>query len=169
MIKNNQIIFVNYQKKLQPSLVITEQKAANWVQDECKKEGATLVSNLKPNQIKKIAAVTEATPQQNIDNVSKINGQILGYACQNFYLKQFLTLNGQLDPTIMHFDNCLTNQINSFSLCSSKPDELSQLKKRLKHILKLAYNPVSYTHLTLPTKRIVQILEGAAPLKKIHE
>lgn len=127
---------VNKVLALKPDIVIVQRSVARIAQDLLIENGITLVTNMKPSVIDRIARSTAGHQLVSLDQLSwKIQ---LG-VCKKFYIKTF-TISENETKTLMFFEGCPPVLGCNVCLRGGSRKELIKIKKIANFVLLAAYN-----------------------------
>lgn len=122
---------------LQPDILLVEKTVSRLAQGFLLDADITLVVNVKPSVMERIARFTQATIVSSIDGLVK---QTTMGSCQHFYMRSHQLLDGTL-RSLMYFDGCAKNLGCTVTLRgSSLPSELRAMKKILRFMTYAMYN-----------------------------
>ncbi|CAG5126011.1 unnamed protein product, partial [Candidula unifasciata] len=119
-----------------PNVVVVEKSVSRLAQEYLLEAGITLLYNVKPSVMERLARFTQADIVPSIDGlVSKPN---MGF-CHDFRLQTF-TLPNKETKTLAVFDGCATHLGCTIVLRGGTPSELRRVKYILKFMTYTAYN-----------------------------
>ena len=127
---------VNKVLALEPNLVIVERSIARIAQEMLMKNGITLVTNMKPSVINRIARSTRGHQLVSLD---QLFWEIQLGVCKKFYLKTF-TISENQNKTLMFFEGCPPVLGCTVCLRGESRNELVKIKCIAKFLLLAAYN-----------------------------
>ncbi|XP_074643443.1 1-phosphatidylinositol 3-phosphate 5-kinase-like isoform X3 [Tubulanus polymorphus] len=121
---------------LKPDILLVEKTVSRLAQDFILHAGITLVLNVKPTVMQRVARFTLADIVPSIDGL--VSKPRLGI-CHKFYSQQFTLPNG-LSKTLMFFDGCANHLGCTVTLRGGSQSELSKVKKILHFMVYVAYH-----------------------------
>ncbi|CAL8101719.1 unnamed protein product [Orchesella dallaii] len=122
---------------LNPDLVIVEKTVARLAQEFLLDHGITLVINVKPSVMERIARCTQGVVCDSVD--THIGGRPQLGLCHNFYLETFKISEG-MQKTLMFFDGCAMHLGCTVLLRGGTTSELKKVKKIISLMMFVAYN-----------------------------
>ncbi|ODM96587.1 1-phosphatidylinositol 3-phosphate 5-kinase [Orchesella cincta] len=122
---------------LNPDLVIVEKTVARLAQEFLLDHGITLVINVKPSVMERIARCTQGVVCDSVD--THIGGRPQLGLCHNFYLETFKISEG-MQKTLMFFDGCAMHLGCTVLLRGGTTAELMKVKKIISLMMFVAYN-----------------------------
>ncbi|XP_077997927.1 1-phosphatidylinositol 3-phosphate 5-kinase-like [Glandiceps talaboti] len=120
---------------VQPEILLVEKSVARLAQDFLHHAGITLVLNVKPQVMQRVARMTQADLTPSIEQVTKPR---LGF-CHSFRLQSFKMEDG-CTKTLMFFEGCATHLGCSVILRGGSRTELAKVKKVMQFVLFAACN-----------------------------
>ncbi|XP_074111998.1 1-phosphatidylinositol 3-phosphate 5-kinase fab1 isoform X2 [Cotesia typhae] len=95
---------------LKPDIVMVHRSVARLAQDRFRECGVTLVLNVKPSVLERVARCTGATIVNTID--AHLTTHVKLGTCQKFYLRNFPRDNNSI-KTLMYFEGCANAHLGS--------------------------------------------------------
>ncbi|ESO10728.1 hypothetical protein HELRODRAFT_190147 [Helobdella robusta] len=127
--------------QVEPDVVIVEKSVSRLANEFLFNAGVTVVSNVKPDLIRRISRMLQTNPVSSIDGL--VSKSALG-TCQRFYVKSFPHTSGKM-KTLMYLDGCLPKLGCSVILKGSSLKDL----RRVKLILKFAIFAINHMNFEL--------------------
>ena len=127
---------VNKVLALNPNLVIVERSVARIAQEMLIKNDITLITNMKPSVINRIA---RSTAGHQLVSLDQLFWEIQLGVCKKFFLKTF-TISDDETKTLMFFEGCPPVLGCSVCLRGGKRSELIKVKRIANFLLLAAYN-----------------------------
>ncbi|XP_064646018.1 1-phosphatidylinositol 3-phosphate 5-kinase-like isoform X3 [Lineus longissimus] len=121
---------------LRPDILMVERTVSRIAQDFILESGITLVLNVKPSVMERVARFTQAEVVHSIDGL--VSKPRLGL-CHNFRINSFELPNG-MTKTLMYFDGCATHLGCTVTLRGGSSAELKRVKKILQFVIYIAYH-----------------------------
>ena len=127
---------VNKVLALEPNLVIVERSVARIAQEMLIDNGITLVTNMKPSVINRIA---RSTAGHQLVSLDQLFWEIQLGVCKKFFLKTF-TISEEETKTLMFFEGCPPVLGCCVCLRGGNRSELIKVKRIANFLLLAAYN-----------------------------
>lgn len=122
---------------LEPDLVLVQRNVSRLAQEYLREKGITLVLNVKPSVLERVARVTKADIVKSID--AQIGRPQLG-TCKLFHVKSFITDTGAT-KTLMFLEGCSSPHLGCTILLRGAPTpELAKLKRVTSWLIFACYN-----------------------------
>ncbi|XP_025088502.1 1-phosphatidylinositol 3-phosphate 5-kinase-like [Pomacea canaliculata] len=119
-----------------PSIVVVEKSVSRLAQEFLLDAGITLVFNVKPTVMERLARFTQADIVPSIDGL--VRPPNLGF-CHNFQCLTYALPNKE-NKTVVKFDGCATHLGCTISLTGASFSELKRVKLILRFMTLVAYN-----------------------------
>ncbi|XP_015762792.1 PREDICTED: 1-phosphatidylinositol 3-phosphate 5-kinase-like [Acropora digitifera] len=161
--------FVARVVSLRPNILLVEKTVSRLAQDMLLQHGITLVLNVKPKVIQRIARCTRADVLYSMEQLSQPQ---LGN-CQSFKIQKYSIKNGD-SKTLMFFNGCPTVLGCTVNLRGGNSFILSKVKRIFQHMVYVAYSLKLELHFlmdefALPPDTTHMIKENELAVKKFEE
>ncbi|XP_063879868.1 1-phosphatidylinositol 3-phosphate 5-kinase-like isoform X3 [Scylla paramamosain] len=120
-----------------PGIILVEKSIAFLARKYLQAHGITLVMNVKPSVMERVARCTQAEVVSSID--AQLTRPTLGM-CHNFYLRSYPIGGPGRSKTLMFFDGCATHLGCTVILRGASNAELKRVKKIMNFMIYAAYN-----------------------------
>ncbi|XP_069947039.1 1-phosphatidylinositol 3-phosphate 5-kinase isoform X3 [Cherax quadricarinatus] len=120
-----------------PDIILVEKSVAFLAREYLQAHGITLVMNVKPSVMERVARCTQAELVSSID--AQLTRPTLGM-CHNFYVRSFSFQGKNKLKTLMFFDGCATHLGCTVILRGATNAELKRVKKIMYFMIYAVYN-----------------------------
>ncbi|XP_042212733.1 1-phosphatidylinositol 3-phosphate 5-kinase-like isoform X2 [Homarus americanus] len=120
-----------------PDIILVEKSVAFLAREFLQAHGITLVMNVKPSVMERVARCTQAELVSSID--AQITRPMLGM-CHNFYVRSYAFQGKNKLKTLMFFDGCATHLGCTVILRGATNAELKRVKKIMYFMIYAVYN-----------------------------
>nr|XP_045605242.1 1-phosphatidylinositol 3-phosphate 5-kinase-like isoform X2 [Procambarus clarkii] len=120
-----------------PDIILVEKSVAFLAREFLQAHGITLVMNVKPSVMERVARCTQAELVSSID--AQLTRPTLGM-CHNFYVRCYSVYGKNKLKTLMFFDGCATHLGCTVILRGASNAELKRVKKIMYFMIYAVYN-----------------------------
>ncbi|XP_066965143.1 1-phosphatidylinositol 3-phosphate 5-kinase isoform X1 [Macrobrachium rosenbergii] len=120
-----------------PNIILVEKSIAFLAREYLQAHGITLVMNVKPSVMERVARCTQAELVSSID--AQLKKPILGM-CHSFYVRSYPIPGKDKTKTLMFFDGCATHLGCTVILRGAANSELKRVKRIMYFMIYASYN-----------------------------
>ncbi|XP_068238143.1 1-phosphatidylinositol 3-phosphate 5-kinase isoform X3 [Palaemon carinicauda] len=120
-----------------PNIILVEKSIAFLAREYLQAHGITLVMNVKPSVMERVARCTQAELVSSID--AQLKKPVLGL-CHSFYVRSYPMPGKDKTKTLMFFDGCATHLGCTVILRGATNSELKRVKRIMYFMIYATYN-----------------------------